>query len=126
MKKQPLQSIFNIDFGSSKEHVKSVISTKNGILDTKSSDENILLYDNIKYAGYGTDYIIFVFGDDKLARTLLKFSIEKSELLNLYRDLRTKLNYKYFVTDKVYEFYEEPRSEEHTSELQSRPHLVCR
>src|SRR5690554_2271912 len=104
MKKQPLQSIFNIDFGSSKEHVKSVISTKNGILDTKSSDENILLYDNIKYARYGTDYIIFVFGDDKLARTLLKFSIEKSELLNLYRDLRTKLNYKYFVTDKSMNF----------------------
>src|SRR6201984_3847748 len=32
----------------------------------------------------------------------------------------------HFNDSAAHEFHEWPRSEEHTSELQSRPHLVCR
>src|SRR5436305_7149977 len=58
-----------------------------------------------------------------LFRSLL-FQPLSLDLLEAYQpgDLRLRHFFDFYVNDQIYL----ERSEEHTSELQSRPHLVCR
>lgn len=108
--KNKLKSIFDIEFGASKETVEKIAENKNGKIDQEHSNEELLIFDGINYAGYGTDFICFQFVNNKLARTTVNIS-ERSDidmLFRIYEDLKNKLNAKYFKTEKVYEFYEEP------------------
>src|SRR5690554_1810491 len=70
---------------------------------------------------------IVVFGD--LAATHLKKGVRKRNIRRMknpvLKELASKMNKEQYNPGlKLAEY--EPRSEEHTSELQSRPHLVCR
>lgn len=105
-----LKSIFNIEFGSSKDQVHNVAKSKKGNLDNEHSTEEVSIFDGINYAGYDTDFISFQFVKDRLARTTvyLNTSGDIDNCLNYYEDLKNKLNTKYYKTDKVYEIYEEP------------------
>lgn len=117
-----LKSIFDIEFGTSKEAVKEIAEKKNGKIDQEHSSEELLIFDGINYAGYDTDFICFQFVNDKLARTTVNIS-ERSDidmLFRIYEDLKNKLNAKYFKTDKVYEFYEQPYDKDDLKALKAQ------
>src|SRR5687768_18003330 len=59
-----------------------------------------------------------------IARLVDSFKANHDDYFTVERDL--KMVFPLFVEDFIQHIYQEERSEEHTSELQSRLHLVCR
>src|SRR5690554_7665935 len=119
MKKKFIRSCLNM---KSKEYQLGVINSKISELLTTNDFETLKTSDNL-------DFIEYLFNSNLI---LSKELINDDLGLSLNHCLENEVSkyignnhiiYKYFF-DKDY--FEIDRSEEHTSELQSRPHLVCR
>src|SRR5690554_7190281 len=100
-------------------HAQTYYDVNNKVIDKETFDK---LLSNPVY--YRVD-------NDSLQASRILHKDERGEIGFLenveefYHELNEKLNLN-LLTDKPLIIYYYPRSEEHTSELQSRPHLVCR
>ncbi|RYJ44495.1 hypothetical protein [Flavobacterium beibuense] len=109
MENLKLDGFLNILFGSTQETIKEKIKDRDGIIDTENSNEEHLLYNNVKFAGYNTELIIFLFYENQFAKAsiYIKPSLE-SRVIETYRSICNDLNNKYYTTDKDFETYDYP------------------
>lgn len=113
MKDLKLNSFLGIDFGSSKEFSKNKLLKRNGCnLDEENSTDTALFFDGMKFAGRNTITVMLLFVDDKFTKSVvyIKPNLD-AHILRIYREIKSELNSKYFVTKDDFENYEEPYEE---------------
>ncbi|HCM35513.1 hypothetical protein [Chryseobacterium sp.] len=104
-----INGFLNISFGENKQNVIEKIKEKNGILDSENSNDDSLIFDNLKFAGRDTIFIAFHFVQDKFCRAMVfvKANLE-SRTVTLYKQIKEEVNEKYYKTVDDFENYEYP------------------
>jgi hypothetical protein len=116
--KEPIKKLFDtttingcmgLIFGQSKSKVKQIMTSKGGILDTKYSKPDVLIYDNIKFATRKTSFVACHFTNDKLCECVIYMKADlESNTTNLYNVIKNELNKKYYESDVTFEQYKYP------------------
>lgn len=104
-----INGFLNISFGENQQKVSEKMNEKSGILDAENSDQNSLIFDNIKFAGHQTTFIAIHFLQDKFCRAMvfIKANLE-SRTIDLYKQIKKEINEKYYQTKNDFENYEYP------------------
>lgn len=113
MKDLRLNSFLGIDFGSSKEISKGILLKRKGcVLDEENSSDTTLFFEGMRFAGRDTIFILLLFIDDKFYKSAVYIKPKlDAYILEMYREIQSELNSKYFVTNDDFENYEEPYEE---------------
>ena len=109
-----LDKFFGVPFGSTRDSVKKIMELKPDCsFDEKSSDLEMLVFDNVKFAGRSTQFVVFYFIDNKFYSgfVLLKPTSD-AKVFELYKSFKEDFNNKYFPTDKDYEVFKYPYSKD--------------
>ena len=110
MNELKLTGFLGIEFGSNKEFAKEKILSREGaIFDEENSSEDILFFDGVKFGGRKTSYLFLMFIDNKFAKSSVVINPKLDAFaIDLYKEIKSEINSKYYITEDDFEIYEEP------------------
>lgn len=105
-----LDVFFGFRFGCSMDSIKKGMLMKPGCtIDSKNSNETRLVFDNVKFAGRDASFMSFSFINNKFHTGAVSIAPNlKSQIIDLYNEIKSELNEKYFVTKDDFEIYKSP------------------
>lgn len=102
----PLTGFWGIPFGSTKDQVISAMSAKTTI--KPIIGDNVIVYENIKFAGRDTKWIVFGFYQDYFYSSLVRIFPERNRALETYYAIKKDYYTKYGTPSWDNEEYSSP------------------
>jgi hypothetical protein len=105
-----MTSVLGIEFGSKRQQVKEIITSKQPTSTLYSEKEISMTYENVKWGEYKTMLVIFQFTDDDKLHTVMIF-LDPDHCKNvfyLYDKVIGTINERYYQTTKSTEHYSYP------------------
>ena len=85
---ETLTGFWGIDFGSSKEQAKKVMSAKKAVFVPKCSKDDFLMYSEAVFAGRNTKAICLYFNNDEFHTARVIFGTERYATISLYKEIK--------------------------------------